>query len=110
MRIGQDDNAKLVRLVGQYMQGEKAMESIQRRYRNWVAREILGIETNNCVWSWRRHWRGHCLESGIDPKTFEITDSELFNAAWARYEQLYWAKKERKRAARIEREKGNFSL
>jgi len=76
------------------MKGEDAMQSVAKRSVLWVAREILGIKTEEAIWSWGRHWKGHCLESGVDPKTFEVTDWELFELAWTKYEFAYQAKQE----------------
>jgi hypothetical protein len=93
MRRQAEDNAKLVWILGQYMGGEEAMPTINNRHRLWIARELLGIESRECLWIKREHWKGQCLAAGIDPKTFRVVDWELFNAAWARFERIRREKK-----------------
>ena len=87
MRVETEDNARLVWLLGNYVGGQAAMYWKRKRLR--VARELLGVETANGIWTRVLHWRGRCLENGIDPGTSEVVDPELFTAAWDRVEAQF---------------------
>ena len=113
MRSRGEDNRRLVTRVGQYMKGETAMETIARRRRLFVVREILGLQGQEGIWCWGRHWRGRCLEAGVDPESFEVIDQGLFETWWAYYDAQYGKvreKRQERKEARREKKFGELQV